>query len=177
MGKFLFRVICLLLFVLNVDGVAFAANLPKIEHVKNYENKGTRSEIVHGLLEIGGYEVPEKFKKLTYNGKTFEFKQRSNEWGGDGYMQAEFEPVVESEELLKLEMLQKGFYLGSERLKNTPADWVFVRWGDGKSAFVGWNKFYALYGEHDVPDISRRRMLNLMPLQSDPSMRKKIKLK
>lgn len=132
------------------------ANMPKVQHRQICENPGTSEEIIHGSLSIGGYDVPDKFQKVTYDERTFEFVQRTKESGNDGYMEIDYEPIVESEELMKLEMLRKGFYIGEKRLKNTPLDWIFVIWGNDKSAFVGWQKIYTLYGEYDVPDLPRK---------------------
>lgn len=164
--------IFVMLMSLNVE-----ANMQEMKHVKTYKNKGTRSESIHGGLVIADYVIPEKFKKISYNGKAYGWEYKSQEWDSSGYMPKEYVEIEESQKIISTEMLKKGFYLGTERLKNTPDNWIFVSWGKDKNAFVSWKQIDALVKEYNVSTLDREMALNMRPLLPDTSKRKKITLK
>ena len=104
----------------------------------SFSHKGTRSEARHGRLFLKGKEIPDVYRLVICRGSAFKFFQRRHMWGRDGYFPVktgEDGEIVEGSADAGTEVIQRGYYRGNVRHRNTPEDWIFVRW-DGGAAFV-----------------------------------------
>lgn len=148
----------LLPLVLSICIVAIPANAAETPRVNNpvvLEKPGSRSEIAHGSLIIDGVRVPETFGQVVVDGAEYEFRQRVNRWGEDGYFPSRRtvsfavsdKPVSKSE-------LARGWYDGDRLRSGTPKSWVFVRWAYG-AHFVAPSSLAALVKTEAIENIDR----------------------
>ena len=104
----------------------------------SFSHKGTRSEAQHGYLYLKGRAIPDVYRLVICNGSVFRFFQRRHMWGRDGYFPVktgEYGEIVKGSTDAGTDVIQRGYYRGNVRHRNTPESWIFVRW-DGGSAFV-----------------------------------------
>ena len=57
-----------------------------------------------------------------------------------------------SEKEISVDELDKGFYLGNFKLKNTPNSWIKVSWA-GESAFIDINRIFDVLKEKPFVDL------------------------
>lgn len=124
---------------------------PRVEHEITYTAKGTRSEARHGHLKIDGQEVPWAFSQIAVGGAAYRLRFRTEMWGDDGYHR-DPSAVLPPESPLEMseEAAAQGYYCGSQRLRATPANWLYVRW-DGRSAFVAADRIGRLIEDFGIP--------------------------
>ena len=123
-----------------------------------YSNKGSRSEARHGYLLYKGKSIPDVFNKIIYKSNVYIFFQRIEMWGDDGYFPYNEEiKIKDSNDNISKEQLEKGWYLGKDRLQGTPENWIYVEWED-KSAFLSLDKINPFTREFEMETIDRQQL-------------------
>lgn len=127
-------------------------------HEIRNSNKGSRSEIRHGYLKFGNYLLPDVFRRVVIDGRTFVFLTRTQLWGKDGYFPDKSLQITLSSNEIDADTLSDGFYLGSDRLCGTPGNWIYVEWDDG-SAHTAPHKIRSLVETYRLKTIKRQKHL------------------
>jgi hypothetical protein len=122
------------LLVLLISAITACVGAVTLEQRTEYSRKGTRSESRHGFLYASGQAVPECFEFVQQGSQAWEFFSRKNLWGDDGYHASHKRVTNEiSTKSISDAVQNRGWYAGSVMLKDTPKDWLFVRWGTNTS--------------------------------------------
>jgi len=116
-------------FVTLLSLFAACAGAVTLEHRTDYSRKGTRSESRHGYLLVNGKAVPDVFSFVQQGDQAWEFFTRKHLWGDDGYHPTHIR-ITNNQAARPCtdEVLTRGWYPGPDRLRETPHDWLFVRW-------------------------------------------------
>lgn len=160
--KYIIHIVFLILF-LGCAGTgenAESSSCQLIKHRVNYTNKDTRSEARHGYLVVGGYTIPDVFIFVTCRAKTYKFMQRRYGWGNDGYFPVEKISIESADAKISQSELERGWYEGVEKKKQTPKCWLYVKW-DGGAAFVAPGSMKDFIQAHDLGTIPRMKMQKL----------------
>lgn len=129
---------------LNINGnnsVSGDSTNKVLKHEVEVINAGTKSEGRIGKLKIGSYELPAIFMYVTDSEKTYKFNSNIHLWGDHEYFPvAEKIKEVSVPKVITEAQLNTGYYLGSTKLKNTPSNWIFVKWSSEGAAYINIEK-------------------------------------
>ena len=142
------------------------AECAHVSHEVTLLREGTRSEAQQGWLVIDCVLLPDTFSPVVVNGQEYAFYQRDYLWGQDGYFPTgqTVEPIL-GKGAVSDEDLAQGWYLGREKLENTPDNWIYVEWMYGQ-AWVAPESVGDLVRAEAIENIERDRVLgDLMPTE------------
>lgn len=144
------------LFVSITGTVCADIALPLLEEKVTYSNKGSRSEASHHYLLVNDEAIPDTFWVVWQEGRLYRFHTRKHMWGTDGYVLTNDEAFVikRSKKTISDADTKRKWYIGKERLQNTPEHWVYVEWKD-EAAFVDPIALHWIAKELKLPVISR----------------------
>ena len=124
-----------------------------LKHEVTYTNKGTKAEGKVGKLKYNGEYIPTIFSYITDSDKSYVFTVNKTIWGEHQYFPMKERLYVSiSEKEISVDELDKGFYLGNFKLKNTPNSWIKVSWA-GESAFIDINRIFDVLKEKPFVDL------------------------
>lgn len=150
--------ILMLLVIISLCSIhVFSKEKLKIENKVKYSNQGTKSEARHWSLFINGINIPDVFNKVYCQDQLFIFAQRAAMWGDDGYFKSQEKLIIaESKKTISNEDLKKGWYIGKEKLINTPDTWIYAEWED-KAVFIDYKKINDLINELKLKTMPRQK--------------------
>ncbi len=124
-----------------------------LKHEVTYTNKGTKSEGTVGKLKYKDKYIPTIFSYVTDSVNSYMFVINKTLWGQHQYFpMSERLYISISEKEISVDELDKGFYLGNFKLKNTPNSWIKVSWA-GESAFIDINRIFDVLKEKPFVDL------------------------
>ncbi len=133
--------------------------VPKsIAHEIVVTNKGTKSEGTTGKLKVGNYYIPAIFMYVTDSEKTYKFISNNKLWGQHEYfpMEKKLAETISKKEISQSD-LDLGYYIGTEKLKGTPTNWIYVKWNTN-SAYIDLERIEEVL---KVKPFSEAKQLNL----------------
>lgn len=155
---FLLAIFMLSLFACSSLDVDSAETNRSVTHEIITTNKGTKSEGTTGKLKVGNYYIPAIFMYVTYSEKSYKFIANNKLWGQHEYfpMEKKLAETMSKKEINQSD-LDLGYYIGTEKLKGTPTNWIYVKWNTN-SAYIDLERIEEVL---KVKPFSEAKQLNL----------------
>ncbi len=114
-----------------------------LRHTTKISNKGTRSERIDGYVYVNEYTIPDLFIFIQQKDNAYTFASNTKRFGKTGYHRIDVKTITGSDAEIGQEEIDRGWYLGSEKKKNTSSCWIYVQWNGG-SAFIDSDKIQSI---------------------------------